>query len=206
MPPPAYSTFSCRTEIEDWPNAIAPAVFSLISRMPFEFLNSSHTAASTMPPNTSLAPDCPPWPALTISAAATLSGNGRSASTTRVRRSTITNSTPITPPMSMIAVLSQYRSVSQAPVITNAGIVKIAPAIRDSPTEAVVRAMFSSSIVPLKGLRTAMATTAAGKAAATVSPAFMPTYALAAPSTMAMMTPNTMALKVSSAMFVSAGT
>jgi hypothetical protein len=100
----------------------------------------------------------------------------------------------------MIAVLSQYLSVSHAPVMTKAGIVKIAPAISDSPTEAVVRAIFSSRIVPLNGRRTAMATTAAGNAAATVRPAFMPTYALAAPSTMAMTTPRKMALNVSSAM------
>ncbi len=55
-----------------------------------------------------------------------------------------------------------------------AGRVKIAPATSASPTDAVVRAMFSSRIVPRRGLRAAMATTAAGKVAATVSPAFIP--------------------------------
>ncbi len=56
-----------------------------------------------------------------------------------------------------------------------AGMVKMAPATNPSPTEAVVRAMFSSRMVPLKSLSTAMATTAAGKVAATVRPARMPT-------------------------------
>ena len=57
----------------------------------------------------------------------------------------------------------------------NAGSVKIAPAASASPTEAVVRAMFSSSRLPLKRPRmTTMETTAAGKVAATVWPARMP--------------------------------
>ena len=90
--------------------------------------------------------------------------------------------------------------------MTKAGIVKIAPAISDSPTDAVVRAMFSSRIVPLNGRRTAIATTAAGKAAATVRPAFMPTYAFAAPNTIAMTTPRATAFTVSSAMSVVTGT
>ena len=54
-------------------------------------------------------------------------------------------------------------------------MVKMAPATSPSPTEAVVRAMFSSRMVPRKIRRTAMATTAAGKVAATVSPALIPT-------------------------------
>ena len=58
--------------------------------------------------------------------------------------------------------------------MTKAGMVKMAPATRASPTEAVVRAMFSSRTLPLKGRRAAIATTAAGKVAATVNPAFMP--------------------------------
>jgi len=54
-------------------------------------------------------------------------------------------------------------------------MVKIAPATSASPTEAVVRAMFSSRIEPPNPHKAAMATTAAGKVAATVRPAVMPT-------------------------------
>ncbi len=85
-------------------------------------------------------------------------------------------------------------------------MVKMAPATRPSPTEAVVLAMFSSRIVPLKGRRTAMATTAAGKVAATVRPARMPTYALAAPKATAIRAPRKRALKVNSSMDREAGT
>ena len=58
--------------------------------------------------------------------------------------------------------------------MTNAGIVKMAPATSASPTDAVVRAMFSSSTDPPSRRSTAMETTAAGKIAATVRPARMP--------------------------------
>ena len=75
--------------------------------MPYEFLTSSHAPAKPIARNTYFAPVCPACPDLTSSAAATLSGNGRSASTTIVRRSTMMNSTPSNPPVSMIAVLSQ---------------------------------------------------------------------------------------------------
>ena len=74
---------------------------------PLEFLTSSHAPATPMAWKTYLAPVCPPCPAFTSSAAATLSGNGRSASTTIVRRRTMMNSTPSSPPVSMMAVLSQ---------------------------------------------------------------------------------------------------
>ncbi len=85
-------------------------------------------------------------------------------------------------------------------------MVKMAPATSASPTDAVVRAMFSSRIVPPKPRSTAMATTAAGKVAATVSPAVMPTYAFAAPSATAISAPSTTALMVSSGMLSEAGT
>ena len=75
--------------------------------MPFEFFNSSQRPARPMAPKTRDAPVCPPWPAFTISAAATLSGKGRSASTTRVRLKIMIKKTPSVPPISMIAVLSQ---------------------------------------------------------------------------------------------------
>ena len=74
----------------------------------------------------------------------------------------------------MITALSKRWISSHTPAITNAGIVKIAPATSASPTLAEVRATFSSRIVPLKGRSAAIATTAAGKVAATVSPTFMP--------------------------------
>jgi hypothetical protein len=51
-----------------------------------------------------------------------------------------------------------------------------------------------------------MATTAAGKVAATVSPAFIPRYALAAPKTTAISTPRKTALKVNSLRSELAGT
>ena len=53
-------------------------------------------------------------------------------------------------------------------------MVNIAPAAKASPTEAVVLAIFSSRIFPLKTLNIAIAITAAGKVAATVIPAFNP--------------------------------
>ena len=52
----------------------------------------------------------------------------------------------------------------------------------------------------------AMATTAAGKVAATVRPAVMPTYAFAAPSRTAMKTPSTRAFMVNSGRSLDAGT
>ena len=116
------------------------------------------------------------------------------------------NSTPSTPPTSMIAVLSQYCSSSQTPVMTNAGIVKMAPATKASPTDAVVRAMFSSSTEPPRTRSAAIATTAAGKVAATVRPARMPRYALAVPSTIAIAVPSSTARKVSSGSVDSSGT
>jgi len=60
--------------------------------------------------------------------------------------------------------------------ITNAGIVKMAPATSASPTEAAVRMVFCSSTVPRKNGRrkAAIASTAAGKVAETVWPALKP--------------------------------
>ncbi len=55
-----------------------------------------------------------------------------------------------------------------------AGIVKIAPAAKASPTAPVVRDRFSSRMVPFIGRRTAIAMTAAGNVAATVIPAINP--------------------------------
>jgi hypothetical protein len=58
--------------------------------------------------------------------------------------------------------------------ITNAGMVKIAPAATDSPIEPAVRAMFSSRMEPLKMRSTAIPITAAGYVAAMVWPARRP--------------------------------
>ncbi len=50
----------------------------------------------------------------------------------------------------------------QAPEMTKAGMVKMAPAAIDSPIDPTVRAMFSSRIEPFMIRRTAMPMTAAG--------------------------------------------
>ncbi len=65
-------------------------------------------------------------------------------------------------------------TLSHTPAMTKAGMVKMAPATSASPTEAVVRAMFSSRIVPPTGRSAARATMAAGNVAAMVSPATIP--------------------------------
>ena len=89
-----------------------------------------------------------------------------------------------------------------------AGMVKIAPATKASPTEAAVRVRFCSSTPPRKnGSRNrAIEITAAGIVAATVWPAFMPRYALAAPNTAASKMPATTAFKVNSGSVESWGT
>ena len=116
--------------------------------------------------NSVLAASEPCWPALWISAAAFDSGNGNSGSSTITRLSSVTNRMPNTPPTSISALDCQYASTVlnpvQVPAITNAGIVKIAPAATLSPIEPTVRAMFSSRIDPRSTLRTAMPMTAAG--------------------------------------------
>ena len=67
--------------------------------------------------------------------------------------------------------------------MTNAGMVKMAPAAMDSPIEPAVRARFSSRIEPPRKRSAAMLITAAGYVAAIVWPARNPRYALAAPNT-----------------------
>jgi len=54
-------------------------------------------------------------------------------------------------------------------------MVKIAPATKASPTDAVVRAMFCSRTPPPSGRKRANTITVAGNVAATVNPAFIPT-------------------------------
>ncbi len=181
-------------------------MFEARTRRPEAFLISSMKPAVTPASTRYFPPVAPAWPALWISPAATDSGKGSPASSTSVRRRMITNRTPSTPPTSMMNAEIQKFTVSHTPAITKAGMVKMAPATSASPTDAVVRAMFSSRIVPAIGRRTAIATTAAGKVAAIVRPATMPMYALAAPRITAMTTPRTTALSVNSVIRVSAGT
>src|ERR1700687_2851015 len=90
----------------------------------------------------------------------------------------------------------------------NAGIVKMAAATSASPTEAAVRAMFCSRIVPRKygSRKSAIAMTAAGIVAAIVCPAFIPKYALAAPKSSESKRPTTTAFTVISGGAFSGGT
>jgi hypothetical protein len=125
------------------------------------------------------AASAPRCPALWISEAATDSGKGRDVSSTITRRRIVTNRMPRKPPRIMRAVAVMYSFASQPwnrhiPRMTNAGIVKIAPAATDSPIDPTVRAKFSSRRVPLKMRRTAIPMTAAGYVAAIVMPAFRP--------------------------------
>ena len=113
----------------------------------------------------------------------------------------------------MSAVLCQYLTFSQigSPVagflaMRNAGIVKMAPATRASPTAAVVRQVFSSRMVPRMSRSAAMAITAAGNVAATVMPATSPRYAFAAPRMMERKAPKITAFSVNSFICSSAGT
>jgi hypothetical protein len=91
----------------------------------------------------------------------------------------MTKRTPRTPPTVRSAVArsqlgERMEMLSHAPTRMKAGTVKMAPAAKASPTAPVVRAMFSSRMLPLKSLRTAMEMTAAGNVAATVMPALRP--------------------------------
>ena len=86
---------------------------------------------------------------------------------------------PRRPPRIIRAVAIRYSFGSNPlnfhiPRMTNAGMVKMAPAATDSPMEPTVRAKFSSRREPLKIRRTAMPMTAAGYVAAIVIPAFRP--------------------------------
>jgi hypothetical protein len=126
------------------------------------------------------------------------------------RRTSDTNKTPSTLPTSISAVDFQYavpgEKSSHEREITNAGIVKIAPAATDSPIDPAVRAMFSSRIEPLKIRSTAMPITAAGYVAAIVCPARSPRYAFAAPRITHITRPNSTARRVNSLICTFGGT
>src|SRR5579872_6463694 len=103
------------------------------------------------------------------------------------------------PPARHSAVTSRYGRLPLKPRITNAGKVKIAPAATASPADATVCAtLFSRIVEPPRTRRIAIDTTAAGILADTVSPAYKPRYAFAAPRTTASTTPITIARGVSS--------
>src|SRR5581483_9743075 len=83
--------------------------------------------------------------------------------------------------------------------MTSAGKVKMAPAATASPADAMVwTTLFSRMVVPPSIRRIAIEITAAGMLAETVSPAYRPRYALAAPSKSASTTPRTAARAVNS--------
>jgi hypothetical protein len=89
----------------------------------------------------------------------------------------------------------------------NAGSVNTTPDASDSPAEPIVWTMLFSRIVePPRRLSTAMASTAIGIDALTVSPARKPRYTVEAPKIRPKMAPITMALMVNSAGDCVAGT
>ena len=85
-----------------------------------------------------------------------------------------------------------------------AGAVKITPAARPSPTEAIVWTILFSSIETFfeKSLNAAIERTAAGMDAETVVPTFKPRYVFPIPKISPKKQPKTMALKVISGVFV----
>ena len=59
----------------------------------------------------------------------------------------IISSTPSSPPLNAMRVVSSMSKRSHTPIRINAGIVKIIPAAKDSPAEAAVWAWLASKIV-----------------------------------------------------------
>ncbi|MBA7688189.1 hypothetical protein ES703_96668 [subsurface metagenome] len=145
-----------------------------ITLMPISLVKNSIRPPKPIAQNMYEAPEPAFWPILTISAQATLSGKGRSVSSTKVRLTSMMRKTPKIPPTSISIEDFTKSNFVHTPVIRKAGIVNMAPAARASPTAPVVLAKFSSKIVPLNGRRTAIAITAAGKVAATVIPTIRP--------------------------------
>ncbi|OQB98374.1 MAG: hypothetical protein BWX80_03998 [Candidatus Hydrogenedentes bacterium ADurb.Bin101] len=86
------------------------------------------------------------------------------------------NTMPSNPPNSTIKVVGQNLNSCQAPTNKSAGIVKIAPAARLSPADAIVCTILFSRMVPRRKIprRMAVLITAAGMEALTVIPAFNP--------------------------------
>ena len=112
-------------------------------------------------------------------------------------------STPMMPPTAASVTIWRMLKYSFAPPLAmnrNAGIVKTTPAAIDSPADPIVWTMLFSRIVDLlKRLKTAIASTAIGIEADTVSPARSARYTVTAPKMTPKMAPSTIALRVNSA-------
>jgi hypothetical protein len=88
-------------------SCLATSTDSRKRRMPALSLKIWMSMPSPMAPKTYFAPVAPACPARTIAAHALLSGKGSAASTARVRRSRVMNSTPRMPPMSRMRLVCQ---------------------------------------------------------------------------------------------------
>ena len=112
-------------------------------------------------------------------------------------------STPRMPPTEASVTICTMLKYSAAPPLAmkrNAGIVKTTPAAIDSPADPMVWTMLFSRIVELPSrLKTAIARTAIGIDADTVSPARKARYTVTAPKMIPKIDPRTTAFTVNSA-------
>ena len=138
-------------------------------------------APSPIPANTVEAFAPPSSPARRTSAHAIPSGYGSTpcSSTIRALRRGTMKSTPRKPPNKAINVISRKPGISILPSSAqrnSAGIVKIAPAARDSPAEPIVCTALLSKIEFLRKITriTPIEITAAGMEADTVIPTLSP--------------------------------
>ena len=136
------------------------------------------------------APSPPSSPATSTSLQATPSGYGSASSTINSLRRAMVNIVPKSPPsVAMMSVSSHWMLVHRF-ITSSAGTVKMTPAAKDSPADAMVcTALFSRIETSLNMVRRIIIDiTAAGILAETVMPAYNPRYAFAAvmrmPSTM----------------------
>ena len=101
------------------------------------------------------------------------SGYSNASSTMNTRLSAIVNIVPKTPPrIATQNTVTKFMSPAK-PITSNAGIVKMIPAARDSPAEVIVCTTLFSRIVTslnFNNLRSSMDITAAGMDADTVMP------------------------------------
>ena len=102
---PSATRDESKCRITDAGSSRNTSIDSRNSFSPALSLNSWMTMPTPMAPNTYLAPVSLACPALTMAAQALLSGYGRSASTTSVRRSSVMNRTPMMPPISRISAV-----------------------------------------------------------------------------------------------------
>ena len=137
-------------------------------------------------------------------AVATPSGNFSFAFKIKARLRGTVNNTPSIPPIIAILVTSQASILSQYPMITKAGMVKITPAAKDSPADAAVCTILFSKIFEFRNNRKIpIDTIAAGIDAETVMPAYNPKYAIAAERTIERIILKNMALTVISFFIIS---